>query len=137
MSIVVPTNIPSSDPASPAPTLAGVCVLIAEDEFLLAAQLEDELHAVGCTTLGPYTSVARATQACREAQFDVALLDVNLHGEMVYPVADELRVRGIPFVLLSGYGASNMPERFRNVPRVAKPYEPTFLLREIRRAIAK
>ena len=95
MAIVSPTDAPSSDPNSPVSALAGLRILIAEDEFLLAAQLEDELHAAGCTTLGPYTSVARAAQACREAQFDLALLDVNLHGEMVFPVVDELQARGI------------------------------------------
>ena len=137
MAIVSPTDAPSPDSESSAPALAGLRILIAEDEFLLAAQLEDELHAIGFSTLGPYTSVARATQACREAQFDVALLDVNLHGEMVFPVVDELQARGIPFVLLSGYSAANLPERFRNVPRVAKPYEPMMLLREIRRVAAK
>lgn len=121
----------------PQPALSGLRILIAEDEFLLAVQLEDDLHAVGCTTLGPYSSVAHAAQACRDAQFDLALLDVNLHGEMIYPVADDLRARAVPFVLLSGYGGSNLPERYRGVPRVAKPYDPTMLLREIRRALGR
>ena len=137
MAVVTPANMPWRSSDSARTGLAGVRVLIAEDEFLLGAQLEDELHAAGCTTLGPYTSVTRAAQACREARFDVALLDVNLHGEMIYPVADELRARGSPFVLLTGYGTANLPEHLRSAPRVAKPYDPTALLREIRRALGR
>lgn len=117
--------------------LAGLRILVAEDEFLLAAQLEDELHAAGCVVLGPFTSVAAAMQACGTEQFDLALLDVNLRGEMIYPVIDELRLRGLPFVLLSGYSAANLPERLRTMPRVAKPHESATLLREIRRTLGK
>lgn len=137
MAIVTPIDTTERSPDRPQQELAGLRVLIAEDEFLLAVQLEDELQAAGCTTLGPYASVALATQACREARFDLAMLDVNLHGEMIFPVADELYARAIPFVLLSGYGASNLPERYRSVPRVAKPYDSMTLLREIRRALEK
>jgi CheY-like chemotaxis protein len=119
------------------PALAGLSILIAEDEFLLAAQLEDELIAAGCNLLGPYTSVAKASEASRDTDFDLALLDVNLNGELIYPLADELRARSIPFVLLSGYGASSLPERFRSAPRVAKPHDQVMLFREIRRALGK
>jgi CheY-like chemotaxis protein len=135
MSLVMPSS--SLDTSQRAPALAGLSILIAEDEFLLAAQLEDELIAAGCSLLGPYTSVAKATEASRDAHFDLALLDVNLNGELVYPLADELRTRSIPFVLLSGYGAPSLPERFRSAPRVAKPHDQVMLFREIRRALGK
>jgi DNA-binding NtrC family response regulator len=133
---------PAADDAAPRDTaaatgLAPLRILVAEDEFLLGLQLEEELQDAGHTVLGPYTNVARATEACRNEQFDIALLDVNLHGELIYPLADELTKRVVPFVLLSGYGAANLPERFRTVPRVAKPHDSTCLVREMQRALAK
>jgi len=132
---VTPGEFPHQ--ASRSQALEGLRILVAEDEYLLAAQLEDELLAAGCNMLGPYHSVAQALQASREKNFDLALLDVNLHGELIYPVADELRTRGIPIVLLSGYTATSLPERFRTLPRIAKPHESTVLVREIRRALGK
>jgi CheY-like chemotaxis protein len=128
---------PSHDAAAAATGLAPLRILVAEDEFLLGIQLEEELQAAGHAVLGPYTSVARASEACRTEQFDIALLDANLHGELIYPLADELTKRGVPFVLLSGYGAANLPERLRTVPRVAKPHDPACLIREMQRALGK
>jgi DNA-binding response OmpR family regulator len=107
--------------------LKGLRVLVAEDEFLVALLLEEELHALGCVILGPYTTVGRAMQASRIEQFDLAILDVNLAGELVYPLADDLTKRDIPFLFLSGYGPADIPERFRWTVRVAKPYEPSVL----------
>lgn len=107
--------------------LKGLRVLVAEDEFLVALLLEEELHSLGCLILGPYTTVARAAQASRTEQFDLAILDVNLAGELVYPLADDLTMRDVPFLFLSGYGPADIPERFRSSVRVAKPYDPSAL----------
>jgi DNA-binding response OmpR family regulator len=108
-------------------------VFVVEDEVLLALSLEDDLREAGFSMLGPYTTLANALLASRHESFDLALLDVNLHGEAVFPLADELLVRNIPVVLLTGYGAADLPERFRALPRLQKPYEPTLLVRELRR----
>ena len=116
--------------------LTGKRVLIVEDEFLLAMQVESELLASGCTFLGPYTNLSAALSAARSAHIDLALLDINLDGEMVYPLADELTARGVPFVFVSGYGTADLPVRFRANPRVGKPFEPALLVETIRRAIA-
>jgi DNA-binding response OmpR family regulator len=132
---VTPSEIPHQQ--SRGGVLEGLRILVAEDEFLLATQLEDELLAAGCDVLGPYPSVAEARQAVRDMTFDLALLDVNLRGELIFSVADELRARAIPILLLSGYSPANLPERFRTLPRVAKPYDQRVLLREIRRAVGK
>jgi DNA-binding NtrC family response regulator len=140
MSVLDPAtagNAASQDASAAATGLAPLRILVAEDEFLLGIQLEEELQAAGHTVLGPYTNVARATEACRNELFDIALLDVNLHGELIYPLADELTKRGVPFVLLSGYGAANLPERLRTIPRVAKPHDSACLVREMQRALAK
>ena len=117
--------------------LKGLRALIVEDESLLALSLEDDLVSAGCSILGPFASLSSATEALRTKQFDLAILDVNLNGEMVYPLADELTARAIPFVLLTGYLATDLPERFRKLPQVTKPYDPTSLIAAIDQAISR
>jgi CheY-like chemotaxis protein len=125
-----------TDRKSAAP-LGGVRALIVEDEYLLALLLEDELRAAGCSIADTVGGLEGARQAASRADFNVALLDINLSGELVYPFADELAERGIAFVFLSGYAVGNFPERFRSRPRVAKPYEIGELIREISRSLGK
>lgn len=117
--------------------LSGMRVFVVEDEFLLAMQIEQELLSRGCSMIGPFGKLAEAIDAAPRHQFDLALLDVNLSGEMVYPLADDLMRQRIPFVLVSGYGASNIPERFRASPRVPKPSDPKALFDAIRQALAR
>lgn len=116
--------------------LQGLRVLIVEDEFLVGMLLEEDLRAAGCSLFGPIPDLAKAVEISRGQALDLAILDINLRGEMVYPLADELLARGVPVLFLSGYGSADLPERMRAVPRVAKPYEPGALLREIERAIS-
>jgi DNA-binding response OmpR family regulator len=106
-------------------------ILVAEDEFLVATVLEEDLRAAGYGIVGPFASLAKAVEAARSERFDLAILDVNLNGEMVYPLADELLSRGVPFLFLSGYGKAHLPERFRALPQLAKPYDPRDLLRRV------
>lgn len=115
----------------------GKRVFVVEDEVLLALSLEDDLHDAGFSMLGPYTTLANALQASRYESFDLALLDVNLHGQAVFPLADELIARNVPVVLLTGYGAADLPERYRALPRLQKPYEPSMLLRELHRLVSR
>jgi AmiR/NasT family two-component response regulator len=117
--------------------MKGLRILIVEDEFLLAMSLEDDLVAAGCSPIGPFANLTSATEATRREQFDLAILDVNLNGEVIYPLADELVSRGKPFVLLTGYGAASLPERFRNLPRLPKPYDSASLIKEIGRAVPR
>ena len=99
----------------------------------MAIELEDFLQAAGSTIIGPFGDLAKATQAAHREVIDLAVLDTNLNGEMVYPLADDLLAQGIPFIFVTGYGASNLPERFRSAPRVAKPYDPAALTKELER----
>jgi DNA-binding response OmpR family regulator len=111
-------------------------VLIAEDEFLVGLQLEEDLRSAGCSVLGPFTTLETATQAARREGFDLAILDINLNGDMVYPLADELSARGVPFIFLSGYVAGDLPERFRRSPQLSKPHDPVALSRKIQTVVA-
>jgi CheY-like chemotaxis protein len=127
---------PDSVPAEDCPRLDGLRVLVVEDEYLVALLLEEDLRSSGCTIIGPHTTLDAATAAGLSEPVDLAILDVNLNGEMVYPLAGRLADRGVPVVFLSGYGVGHFPERFRNTPRVPKPHDRATLIREIERALA-
>lgn len=111
-------------------------ILIVEDEFFPAVLLEEDLRAAGWTTVGPCATLAQAMSAAETENFDLAILDINLKGEMVYPLADELVTRGIPFIFLSGYTSRDLPERFRGLPKLSKPYNSVMLCKEIERVAA-
>lgn len=104
--------------------LAGRHVLIVEDEYLVAVTLAEELTDQAVVVLGPASSVQRALAVIADApQLDLALLDVNLGGEEVYPVADVLADRGIPFMLVTGYTRHAIPARYRQATILEKPIE--------------
>ena len=97
-------------------------ILIVEDEPLIAMMLEDFLLSLGHEVRATCDSVGEALQAVEDAGFDIAILDVNLKGESVWPVAAELRSRQIPFVLASGGHVDPPPAEFSQVPMIEKPY---------------
>lgn len=108
-------------------------VLVAEDEFLVYLALEDDLRSHGFEVLGPFTTVGALREVLQRETIDVALLDINLGGELIYPIADALLAQKIPFIFLSGYAARALPERYRDVPRLDKPCDPAMLLAALRR----
>ncbi len=97
-------------------------ILIVEDEPLIAMMLEDFLLSLGHEVRATCDSVAEALKAIQATDFDLAILDVNLKGESVWPVAAELRHRDIPFVLASGGHVDPPPAEFAGVPMIDKPY---------------
>jgi CheY-like chemotaxis protein len=117
--------------------LASKRVLIVEDEFFVAIQIESALQSFGCETIGPFTRLDVAIQASRRERFDLAVLDINLNQTLVYPLADELSLRRIPFVFLTGYAHADLPETYRSLPRIQKPFDPRTIKRALIRALAK
>jgi CheY-like chemotaxis protein len=97
-------------------------ILIVEDEPLIAMMLEDFLESLGHTVKASCDNVADALKAVALNGFDVAILDVNLKGENVWPVAAELRQRGVPFVLASGGHVDPPPPEFASAPLIEKPF---------------
>lgn len=89
--------------------LAGKRVMVAEDELLVAMLVEDILADNDCLVLGPFSSVSQALEAAKVGCIDVSVLDMNLCGQRIYPVAEGLAGRGIPFIFLSGYGKDAIP----------------------------
>jgi two-component SAPR family response regulator len=111
--------------------IAAKHVLLVEDEYLVAMDMSAFLEAAGAHVVGPASNVSAALAAVECTKLDGAILDVNLRGELAYPVADALLGRGIPFVFTTGYDARTVPARFAEVKRCEKPTTPE----EISRAL--
>ena len=103
-------------------------VLIVEDETMIAMLLEDVVAEGGYTVVGPLGRLAGALAAAASGEIDAALLDANLHGESVFPIARVLAERRIPFVFLTGYEVRNFPEEFRNERMLQKPFRSAQVL---------
>lgn len=97
-------------------------ILIVEDEPLIAMMLEDFLLSLGHEVSETCDSVRAALDAVEKGKCDLAILDVNLKGENVWPVATRLRELGVPFVLSSGGHVDPPPAEFSDVPMIEKPY---------------
>jgi CheY-like chemotaxis protein len=107
------------------------CILVVEDEYLIAMELAESLERLGFEVVGPAGSIEEALWLIEENgnRLTVALLDINVRNERVYSVADALSHRGIPFVFASGYDAAAVPERYVKIPRCAKPVSQADLAR--------
>ena len=102
--------------------LRGRRVLLAEDEYFFAVDLSRELEAHGAVVMGPVSRVEDGLELlARERLPDLAILDVNLGGEMVYPLADELRARGVPFLFATAYSRPELPANYARVAHCEKP----------------
>jgi DNA-binding response OmpR family regulator len=102
--------------------LRGCSILVVEDEYLLADELTTELRALEARVLGPVGTIDAAFALVRSGQpIDAAVIDVNLGGEMAFPLADLLIERSIPFLFTTGYDESVIPNRFAGVVRLEKP----------------
>lgn len=103
-------------------------ILVVEDELLIAMSIEATLEDVGLVVIGPFPRAARAARAAREDRPDLALLDVRVADGDVYPAADALADRGVPFAFLTGYQAGDIPLRHRGRPVLMKPFARAQLL---------
>lgn len=118
------------------PDLAGRRILLVEDEFLIALEIADALSEAGAEVSGPHMTLAAAKQAAIDEAADIAILDIDLKGEEVFPAAQHLRQRGIPFLFYTG-----QPERetlrieFPEVPVCVKPCQPSALIGTLSRLL--
>lgn len=99
----------------------GKNILIVEDEFLIAIHAAEVMEGLGFSVVGPVATIEQALELLREGAFDGAILDVNLSGTLIFPVAEALAERDIPFILTSGYEATGLPDRWRDRPHLRKP----------------
>ncbi len=119
--------------------LNGLRILVVEDEAAISLLLEDMLLDFGCEVIGPAARLSAALDAVAREQVDLAILDVNVAGEPIYPVAEALAQRSIPFVFSTGYGSAGIRDSFRDRPVLQKPFAQNDLKQKLimaRRAVA-
>lgn len=106
-------------------------ILVVEDEFLIATELDNTLRKAGYQVVGPVPNVSAALQMLKRERPDAAVLDLNLEGQLVTPVVEVLRALRVPFVLSSAYNLGEAEPLVRNAINVGKPTRSDQLLREI------
>ena len=97
-------------------------ILLVEDEIFVVWLLEDMLADLGCAVVGPASSVDQALAMIDAEAIDAAVIDVNLNGQMSYPIADALAARGVPFVFSTGYDKETLLDAYRSLPVLQKPF---------------
>ena len=115
--------------------LSGVRVLVVEDEFAVLLLVEDMLSELGCELAGTATRLPEALAMAGSTACDAAILDVNINGENVAPVAEALAARGTPIVFSTGYGRSGIDARWRDRPVLQKPYRIEEFAAALRQAL--
>jgi DNA-binding response OmpR family regulator len=117
--------------------LSGLRVLVVEDEILVAMLVEDYLTDCGSIVVGPAATVRQALSMVGTEQLDAVVMDVNIAGEKVFPVAEELELRKIPFLIVSGYGQSAVPANRPTWRVCAKPFKGEDMLAMLRTQITE
>ena len=116
-------------------TLQGVKVFVVEDEALISMLLEDILDEFGCEIVGSALTLRQAMDQAESVPAEIAILDINLAGDPIYPVAEILSGRNIPFIFASGYGATTLPEGWRDRPTLPKPFSADQVATVLRKAL--
>ena len=109
--------------------LAGLRVLVVEDEMMVSMLIEDMLTDLGCIVVGPAARLDEAIALTESEQIDCAVLDVNLGGQPIFPLADILRAKGAPFAFATGYGDAGLRDVDKGSPVLQKPFRETDLAR--------
>jgi CheY-like chemotaxis protein len=125
-------------PAGQPGGLRGRRLLVVEDEYMIAIELVRALEDLGAEVVGPAGSVEDAFSLLEDAgaPLDAAVLDINLRDERVYPVAEALAARGVPFVFATGYDSTAIPSSFSSTPRCEKPVDKAQLARVLGRILS-
>jgi CheY-like chemotaxis protein len=122
---------------TPMSELAGLAVLVVEDDYYLANDTQKTLEAAGARVAGPYARVAESLSRLAEGHVDCGVIDVNLGEGPSFTTARALKQRQVPFVFLTGYGRETLPDDFDGVELLEKPVDPRALVQAIARACGK
>jgi CheY-like chemotaxis protein len=117
--------------------LAGKHILVVEDEYFIASDLKRMLGAQDAIIVGPVGDLETGMSLAETEPLDAAVLDVNLAGSFSYPVAERLRARSVPLMFLTGYDEWSVPEAYRAIPRLSKPYSTEAALDMLERLCAR
>lgn len=112
--------------------LASRRIFVVEDSPVVAEMLEAMLQDLGCEVVGPMGNLAIALEMAAGEAIDAAVIDLNIRGGKVFPVARTLAERGIPFLVVSGYGDFSLPEEWEDRPRLTKPFSAEALEAELK-----
>jgi DNA-binding response OmpR family regulator len=121
--------------SEPALNFAGRRILVIEDQYLLADDIRRVLQDLGAHVVGPAPNLARGLQLIDAERIDAAVLDINLGGKDVFPLAEELKSRNVPFVFATGYEHWVLPPHFRGELRLEKPIEVSELVEALHRVL--
>ena len=114
------------------PDPVGASVFIVEDEPLIAFDIASILESADCKVIGPFANVSDTVSAATTDRIDIAILDVRLQGVPVWPIAEILQIRGVPFVFLTGYAPTDpFPAQFAHIVRLEKPFSKDQLMTAI------
>ena len=111
------------------PDLSGLRILVVEDEMMVSMLIEDMLTDLGCTVVGPAARLDEAIALADAETLDCAVLDVNLGGQPIFPLADILRAKGTPFAFATGYGDAGLRDVDKGTPVLQKPFRESDLAR--------
>ena len=115
--------------------LSGRSVFLVEDEVMIRMMVADMLEELGYKVAAEAGDINEALRLAQATEFDIAILDVNVNGKVISPVADLIREKGCPFIFATGYGSSGLPEQYRDRPALQKPFQLDALSKTIEAAL--
>jgi DNA-binding response OmpR family regulator len=110
-------------------------VFLVEDEVMIRMMVADMLEELGYKVAAEAGDIVEAMRLAQSTEFDFAILDVNVNGKVISPVADVIKAKGRPFIFATGYGSSGLPEQYRDRPSLQKPFQLDALGRTIESAL--
>lgn len=116
--------------------LSGKQILVVEDEYFIASDLRRALGTEEAVVVGPVSGLSAGLELAKRDDLDAALLDVNLEGDSSLAIADRLTTKGVPFIFVTGYDDWALPDAYRHVPRVSKPFAVPMVLDALNQLLA-
>jgi len=116
---------------------SGKSVFLVEDEVMIRMMVTDMLEELGYSVAAEAGEISEAMKLAQSAEFDLAILDVNVNGKVISPVADLIAARKRPFIFATGYGSSGLPAEYRDRPALQKPFQIETLARTIELALKR
>jgi len=114
---------------------SGGSVFLVEDEVMIRMMVVEMLEELGYNIAAEAGEISEAVKLAQSIEFDIAILDVNVNGKVISPVADLIAARGRPFIFATGYGSSGLPAEYRDRPALQKPFQIETLARVIEQAL--
>ena len=114
---------------------SGGSVFLVEDEVMIRMMVADMLEELGYKVAAEAGDIVEAMRLAQSTEFDFAILDVNVNGKVISPVADVIKAKGRPFIFATGYGSSGLPEQYRDRPALQKPFQLDALGKTIEAAL--